>query len=90
MSRRSQQSKDLRDIMQPDRMKFAISQLEKAGIKLHYLDEKEIQFYWKGSFVKFFPFTGWHTGATIKDAALRYNKMAVMYHKEFANLNIIK
>lgn len=44
MSGRSQQSKDLRDIMQPERMKFAVSQLEKAGINCIIRMKKKYNF----------------------------------------------
>jgi hypothetical protein len=36
MSAHRQQSKDLRDMIQSDRIKFAINQFEKRGVKLEY------------------------------------------------------
>lgn len=51
----------------PVRIQKAIDELTKIGIKLEYQDDTEIWFYWKGSRVKFWPYSGWHSGRSIKD-----------------------
>jgi hypothetical protein len=53
--------------LQEDRMWFAKDQLHKIGIDLTFDSNSEIRFIFKGHEVKFFPFTGWHTGKSIKD-----------------------
>lgn len=60
----------MRDHIKPineSRKEFAIIQLDKLGIELTDEDDAEINFEWKGKTVKFFPYTGWHTGKSIKD-----------------------
>lgn len=49
-----------------DRIKYAKDELTKLGIEFTYKGQ-EIQFYHKDQLVKFYPFTGWHTGKSIND-----------------------
>lgn len=51
----------------PTRMQTAIDVLTNMGIKFEYQDDTTIWFHWKGARVSFFPYSGWHTGSTIKD-----------------------
>lgn len=53
--------------LEPERMVYAINELEKRGFKVDDSRENEIQFEYKGSIIKFYPYTGWATGKTIKD-----------------------
>jgi len=51
---------------QPKRIEYAIDKLNSI-VSLTSITETEIQFYWKGELIKFFPYSGWHTGKSIKD-----------------------
>lgn len=54
--------------IEPERMDYAIGQLHKAGIKsMVIIKENCIEFYFKSEKIKFFPYTGWATGKSIKD-----------------------
>lgn len=57
---------DRQQELEPKRVEFARKQLEKLGFKLT-VEEKTITFLFNGHIVKLFPFTGWHTGKSIKD-----------------------
>ncbi len=60
--------KEIRQRLEPDRIAYAMRRLKEAGVDCYYNRvQKYIEFQFKGSFVKFFPFTGWATGKTIKD-----------------------
>lgn len=48
-------------------MDYALRELRKIGIDPIQQGDNEIVFGWKGEWVKLFPFTGWHTGKSIKD-----------------------
>ncbi len=58
--------KDKKIELQPGRMEYAIKELSSI-VSLTSITETEIQFYWKGELVRFFPYTGWHSGKTIVD-----------------------
>jgi hypothetical protein len=53
--------------LEPKRMEFAIQEIEKLGFKITYKDKTKINFWFKGSAVHFYPYSGWATGKTIKD-----------------------
>lgn len=44
------------------------------GVEIHHRSKTEIRFMHKGHEVKFFPYTGWHTGKSIKDGR-GFNKL---------------
>jgi hypothetical protein len=52
--------------LQPIRVKKAIEELEKLGFTVE-ADETTIAFYFKGSCIRYFPYSGWASGKTIKD-----------------------
>lgn len=56
-----------RSVLQPERMQIALFELGFLGIDPIEQDSTTITFEWKGHPVKFYPYTGWHTGKTIKD-----------------------
>ena len=58
---------DSKKKIEAERKDFAMFQLDKLGIEFTYEDDSEIRFDWKGKQVKFFPFSGWHTGGSIRD-----------------------
>ncbi|MCM1066833.1 MAG: hypothetical protein NC418_04565 [Muribaculaceae bacterium] len=53
--------------LEPRRMAYAIEQIKNLGYEIAKQTENEIQFIHNGKVVKFFPYSGWATGATIKD-----------------------
>lgn len=53
--------------LEPKRTMFAIKELNKLGIVGLVDYGKSIQFQHKGETVTLFPYSGWHTGKTIKD-----------------------
>jgi hypothetical protein len=61
------QDKEREAEFQPKRIEYAIQQLEKLGIHIMYQDNTKIQFQHLGKKVTLFPYSGWHSGTTIKD-----------------------
>lgn len=55
------------DDLEPVRLQYAISILKEKGVKDLRWTDKEISFAFKSEIVKFFPYSGWHTGKSIKD-----------------------
>lgn len=53
--------------LEPQRMEYAIEILSKLGYTLWHKDNTKIKFDLKGETVTFFPYSGWHTGKSIKD-----------------------
>jgi hypothetical protein len=54
--------------LEPKRMEYAIGQLHAAGIQSIFCPtDKNIEFDFKGEKVTLFPYSGWHTGGSIKD-----------------------
>lgn len=51
----------------PVRMEFAKHALHERGIHILSEDKTKLQFHYKGKKVTLFPYSGWHSGATIKD-----------------------
>lgn len=49
------------------RMQLALKELYKRGIIPESNDDTKIVFIWKDETIMFFPYTGWHTGKSIKD-----------------------
>lgn len=59
--------KDREERLQPTRMEKAITEIENLGFKITYQDKVKINFWFKGSAVHFFPYSGWASGKHIKD-----------------------
>lgn len=53
--------------LEPKRMEYAIEQLTKLGYTPTYVDKTRIEFGYMDAKVTLFPYSGWHTGKTIKD-----------------------
>lgn len=53
--------------LEPIRIKETREALENIGIAITYKDNEKFMFNHKGENVVFFPYSGWHTGKTIKD-----------------------
>lgn len=65
MSNRQDQEREAR--LQPKRKEYAIEQINNLGIPVLFSTDTRIEFLWKGHKVLFFPYSGWHSGSTIKD-----------------------
>ena len=65
MSNRLNQEREAK--LQPTRIQHAVNELAKIGITPLDISETEIKFSWKGSDVRFYPFSGWASGLTIRD-----------------------
>ena len=59
--------KDREAELQPERMEYAINELAKLGYTITYKDKTRIEFGYMDAIVTLFPFSGWHTGKSIKD-----------------------
>lgn len=55
------------DNLQPQRIEHAKKKLAELGIKIEKETPTELYFVFKGHTVTLFPYSGWHTGKTIKD-----------------------
>lgn len=65
MSNRIDQEREKK--LQPLRIKVAVDALTELGIEIIQVDGTKVQFYWEESKVTLFPYSGWHSGKTIKD-----------------------
>lgn len=59
--------KHLRDELQPERMAYAIKQIEAKGYQVTRMGPAKIVFEYEGYQINFFPYTGWASGKTITD-----------------------
>lgn len=53
--------------LEPKRMAFAIKALEKAGFNPIRVNESKIEFNYLEEVISFWPYSGWHSGKSIKD-----------------------
>jgi hypothetical protein len=58
---------DRQEKLEPKRMEYAIKAIQRLGYEITYQDSTKIKFEFNGKPVTLFPFSGWHTGKTIKD-----------------------
>jgi hypothetical protein len=65
MSNRLDQEREAR--LQPKRIKFAKDMLTELGFVIVSETDTELRIEHKGAIIKFFPYSGWHSGSTIKD-----------------------
>lgn len=63
----ARQDIDKQKKLEPQRMSVAKYQIEALGYKVVKLDNKTLSFKYRGSEVKYFPYSGWASGKTIKD-----------------------
>lgn len=64
MSSRQDQEREKK--LEPLRLDYAFNKLKNLGFD-PYHDGKKITFYYNSGIVTLFPYSGWHTGKTIKD-----------------------
>jgi hypothetical protein len=65
MSNRLDQEREKK--LQPTRVQHALKKLFEIGIEPITIDSTKIVFEFKGEKIQFFPYSGWHTGKSIKD-----------------------
>lgn len=53
--------------LEPKRMKFAMNAVKKLGYEITHEEDTWFTFAYKGCPVKFFGYSGWFTGRTVKD-----------------------
>jgi hypothetical protein len=58
--------KERQERLEPLRLQTAALKIQEMGFDVT-VTQNEILFIFKGSIVRFFPYTGWATGKTIKD-----------------------
>lgn len=58
---------DRQERLEPKRMEHAKKKITELGFEIVFENEKELRFVFKDKIIKFFPYSGWHSGATIKD-----------------------
>ena len=60
--------KERQDRLQPKSIDFAVKEIIKRGISgVIVNDDNCIEFFYKGNLIKFFPYSGWHSGKGIVD-----------------------
>lgn len=65
MSNRLDQQREAE--LQPQRMNIAKLALQKLGYKITFEDPEHLQFVFNGETVRYWPYSGWHTGKSIRD-----------------------
>lgn len=53
--------------LEPERIEGAKAKILELGLTLLFESKTELRFAYKGKTVKYFPYSGWHTGQTIED-----------------------
>lgn len=53
--------------LQPERMAYAKKAIEDLGYEITIEKSTSLTFMFKSEFVTIFPYSGWHTGKSIKD-----------------------
>lgn len=53
--------------VEPKRMQYAKDKITELGFEITFESACELNFVFKSEKVKFFPYSGWHSGKTIKD-----------------------
>ena len=53
--------------LEPERIAYAKNKIEALGLEVIAENFQSIKFIFKGGIVTFFPYSGWHSGKTIKD-----------------------
>lgn len=53
--------------LNPIKMEHAKKKLQQLGLSITVIEPSTLSFVWKDATVLFYPYTGWHSGKTIKD-----------------------
>lgn len=71
MSKRLDKEREAK--IQPIRMRVAIEKLTEMGVYVEQVNETQVTFLFNGHPIHFFPYSGWHTGKSIKDGRGLHN-----------------
>lgn len=63
----SRLDKEREQRLQPKRVEYAKDKIKELGFEITFESSTRIEFVFKGSVVRVYPYSGWHTGASIKD-----------------------
>lgn len=58
---------DRQQALEPQRIEYAKSVISHLGYKITFECSTRIEFMFQGHVVKFYPYSGWHTGKSIVD-----------------------
>jgi hypothetical protein len=72
--------KDREAQLQPQRIATAKLAIQNLGISIISEDDTSIEFMYKGGRVRYFPYSGWHSGSTIKDGRGLQNLLKQIRH----------
>ena len=53
--------------LEPKRFAFAKQEIKKLGYEIQFENERYLIISYKNKLVRLFPYSGWHSGETIKD-----------------------
>jgi len=53
--------------LEPERVVYAKVEIEALGIEVDFIGSNRIEFKYLNETITFFPYSGWHTGKSIKD-----------------------
>lgn len=68
--------------LQPVRMKGCKEKLEDLGFEVTVVDHTLLTFIFEGSKIMFYPYSGWHSGKTVKDGRGFKNLLRQLTDKE--------
>jgi hypothetical protein len=58
----------IRNVKEKDRLVYATNRITELGYACKWMEQSKcLQFEYKGSIVRFFPYTGWFSGQTVMD-----------------------
>lgn len=77
--------RDRQGRLEPSRMDKAVTELSKLGYWIQYKSDTELRFVHGSEIIKFFPYSGWHTGKSIKDGRGLKKLLAQLNKKENGN-----
>lgn len=60
-------NEDRQKELEPSRSVFAKQEITKLGFEIIFENNSQIQFIFKGEIITLFPYSGWHSGKTIRD-----------------------
>lgn len=63
----SRMNKDRQKTFEPKRLRETRLEIERLGYNITFQSDTELRFMYNGHLVKFFPYSGWHTGKSIQD-----------------------
>ena len=75
-------NEDRQKSLEPKRIDYAVEQIAALGYKVIARDKTSIKFIHKGKTITFYPYSGWATGASIKDGRGLKNLLSQLTKKD--------